>query len=287
MSIATHKRFLLFVILSVAAWSQALHALIRLAIHDDDYSYTLLVLVISVVLLGLEHWPDLSYDRLSIPARVVGVLALCAAAWSIFRYRVPDGSLALAFSIFLWIVFLLAAFIGFYGWSGFRRLRFPFLFSFLAIPPTTRVIAALTSALQWGSADATALLLKLFHVPFARDGLLFSFSNLDILVAEECSSIRSSTILVVTTIVLAHLFLRTTSRRWIAILISIPVAVLKNGVRIFVLSVLAEYISIGWLDSRLHHQGGVIFLALGILIMLAVIWLLSRSERRPRPKSEA
>lgn len=276
MSIAAHKRFLLISLFSVILWWPSLRTLVRLAIYDDDYSYILLVLVVSVILICLERWP-VSVDR---PSKAAGAGITLLAVFALYPFEPrPAGSVALTISIFLWVLFLAGLFVTLYGWPAFSRMRFPFLFSFLAIPPTTRVINALTSSLQWASADATYALFKLFRIPVVRDGLLFSFSKLDILVAEECSSIRSSTILVVTTIVLAHLFLRTASRQWIAVLVSVPVAIFKNGVRIFILSVLAEYVSLNWLDSRLHHQGGIIFLALGLLIMGVVIWLLSRSER--------
>jgi len=152
------------------------------------------------------------------------------------------------------------------------------------VPPPDSVINSLITMLQWGSADAAYILFRLFRVPLVRDGLVFSFSRIDIEVARECSSIRSSTLLFVTTLVIAQLFLRSSRNKWIVVLLSVPVAVLKNGVRIFTLSLLAEYVSTGWLDGWFHHQGGFIFLALGLAIMLTLIWLVARTENR-RPEN--
>jgi exosortase len=293
MGFSQHKRFLVWLVLAIAAWWPALRALVRAAIGDENYSYTLLVLGVSVVLLALDRWDSVGAAGLrpdgqpgaAVPTWVLlGVLclALLGAAW--FNFRVPfrGGDSSLAISIFLWISFLLAAFVYTCGWETFSRQRFPWMFSLLAVPPPDRVIDTLTIALQWSSADAAYLLFRLFHIPVVRDGLVFSFSRIDIEVARECSSIRSSTILFVTTLVLAQLFLKSTRGKWIVVLLSLPVAVVKNGVRIFTLSLLAEYVSTSWLDGWFHHQGGFIFLALGLGIMLTLIWLMGRAEARAR-----
>ncbi len=282
MGIGEHRRFLTWIILAVIAWWPALRTLVLGAIRDDNYSYTLLVLGVSVAMLCLERWPRPVEQKWSLSAMCAAIFVLAVAAWLNFRIPFRDGDFRLTISILLGIAFSIAIFLYTYGWAAFYRMRFPFLFSVLAVPPTDRGITALISTLQWGSADAVSLLLRLFHVPVVRDGLVFSFSKIDIEVAQECSSIRSSTILVVTTVVLAQLFLKSKWTKWTAVLVSLPIAVLKNGVRIFTLSLLAEYVSTDWLDSWVHHQGGFIFLGLGLAMMLAVIWLLRRAERPQR-----
>jgi len=291
MVLARHKRFLVWLVLSLVAWWPALRVLVHTAIADENYSYTLLVLGVTVILLCLERWPRPAESKPSLPG-LLAVLAVLAAfaRWN-FRSPVRGGDLRLTLSIFFWIAFVVLAFLEIYGWQAFTRLNFPFLFSLLAVPLPTRVIEAVVVALQWGSAEATYLLLRLFRIPVVRDGMVFSFSNVDIEVAQECSSIRSSTILFVTTLVIAQMFLRSKRNKLLVALISLPVSVLKNGIRIFTLSVLAEYVSTGWLDTPLHRQGGFIFLSLGLVIMLAVIWLFSRAESRqtriPRLEAES
>jgi exosortase len=281
MALADHKKFLAWVLLAIAAWLPALYTLVRIAIADDNYSYTLLVLGVSIVLLCLEPWDAPAQRGWSIPVLLIIGVVLAAAAWiNLHTHFSAGGDSRLAVSIFLWIAFIIAVFIQTYGWSSFSRLRFPFLFSLLAVPLPAWATDRVVLALQWGSADSADLLFRLFRVPTVREGLVFSFSKVDIEVAHECSSIRSSTILVVTTLVLAQLFLKSKWSKWISFLVSLPIAVFKNGVRIFTLSVLAEYVSTSWLDSWLHHHGGFIFLALGMAFMFGIIWLLWRAERR-------
>ena len=138
----------------------------------------------------------------------------------------------------------------------------------------------LVTGLQRGSAEVAYALFRLFQVPVVRDALVFSFYNLEIEVTRECSGIRSSTILFVTTLVLANLLLKSNWSMTIAVICSLPVAVAKNGVRIFVLSLLGEYVSPGWLEGSLHQRGGVVFFAIGMAMVLLVIWLLRRAEEQ-------
>lgn len=280
MALAVHKRFLIWLFLAVVAWWPALRAFVRTAVADENYSYTLLVLGIAVVLLCLEHWPSPAKIKQSLSGLLALLAVLVASGWWNVRTPLRAGDLRLTLSILFWIVFLTAAFLREYGWQSLTRLSFPFLLSLLAVPLPTGVVGPIVVALQRGSADATYLLLRVFHVPFVRNGVVFSFSNVDIEVAEECSSIRSSTILIVTTLVLAQMFLKSPLNKLLVVLIAVPVSVFKNGVRIFTLSVLAEYVSTGWLDSPLHRQGGFIFLSFGLAIMIAVIWLFFRAESK-------
>jgi exosortase len=280
MAVADHKRFLVWLILAVAAWWPALRVLVSTAMGDENYSYTLLVLGVSVALLCFERWDIPTKQTWPLLELCLAVPVLAVAAWLNFRTTFAAGDLSLTLSIFLWIASILAIFANVYGWQSFSRLRFPLLFSLLAVPLPERAISALITTLQWGSADAANLLFRLFRVPVVRDGLVFSFTEIEIEVARECSSIRSSTILVVTSLVIAQLFLKSNSSKWIAFLVSLPVAVFKNGLRIFTLSLLGEYVSTSWLDSWFHHQGGFIFLAVGLGMMLIVIWLLWRAEVR-------
>ena len=56
--------------------------------------------------------------------------------------------------------------------------------------------------------------------------------------------------------------------------------VLKNGVRIFTLTLLASYVDPGFLYGRLHREGGVVFFLLGLLLLAPLLWVLQRSEKK-------
>jgi exosortase len=135
--------------------------------------------------------------------------------------------------------------------------------------------------LQYKSALTARILFRAVGVPVTQDGILLSIPNLDIEVARECSSIRSSFVLIVTTMVLAHLFLRSWGRKAVLIAAAIPLAVAKNGLRIFVIAELGTRVDPEFLEGNLHHHGGIVFLAIAFVIVIGLVWILQRSEDAP------
>ena len=117
---------------------------------------------------------------------------------------------------------------------------------------------------------------------------MLSIPGLDIEVATECSSIRSSTILIIVTLILGQLFLRTWWRKTALIVAAAIVAIVKNAIRIFTIAELGTKVDRGFLDGKLHHNGGVVFLSLAVFAIVALVWLLRKTERRmPAPLPEA
>jgi exosortase/archaeosortase family protein len=107
---------------------------------------------------------------------------------------------------------------------------------------------------------------------------MLSIPGLDIEVARECSSIRSSLMLVVTTMILAHLFLRSWWRKALLITAAIPLSVAKNGLRIATIAELGTRIDPGFLSGKLHHNGGILFFGLSVVAVGALLWVLRRTE---------
>jgi exosortase/archaeosortase family protein len=88
--------------------------------------------------------------------------------------------------------------------------------------------------------------------------------------------------LIVTSMVLAHLFLRSFWRKAVVALAAIPLSIAKNGVRIFVISMLGTRVDPGFLHGNLHRHGGIVFFLLALFVVLLLLWLLSRGESDAR-----
>jgi exosortase len=282
---ARNSHFLAALLVSIVIWARPLASLVHLAISNENYSYALLVFGTAATLLVLESRSLPAQQKW--PARWVGfsAVALALAGWWNYETDFSTGEYRLTIGVLAWVLFILAVFVLSYGGEAFSRLRFPLLLLLLGVPLPSRVVSVLVTVLQRSSADCASGLFHLFGIPVARNGLVFSFSNLEIEVARECSGIRSSTVLVVTALVLAQLFLRSAWSKTLVVICSLPIGVVKNGVRIFTLSVLGEYVSTDWLEGSLHRKGGVVFFALGLALVLAVIWLMRLVENQRKSGS--
>ena len=161
---------------------------------------------------------------------------------------------------------------------------FPLCFLLWLVPLPEFALNHIVSFLQQGSVYAAGQLFAIAHVPVTQDGLLLSIPGLTLEVAKECSSIRSSLMLLVTSMVLAHLLLRSAWGKGLVILAAIPLSVAKNGLRIFVVSMLGAYVDPGYLHGRLHHDGGIVFFLVflaGFFVLLRLVGWAEHKQTQP------
>ena len=158
---------------------------------------------------------------------------------------------------------------------------FPLLFLFGLVPVPQAALDVVVSLLQQSSAWAASALFNIFGVPVVHDGTILTIPGLTLIVAAECSSIRSSSMLLVTTMVLAQLLLRSPWRKALVILLAVPLSIAKNGLRIFVIAMLSTRVDPGYMNGRLHHQGGYLFLLLSLLCIFALLWILRKGDAPP------
>jgi exosortase len=101
----------------------------------------------------------------------------------------------------------------FFGNRALRATSFPLLFLVFMISIPTRILGAPILWLQKGSAQAAAVLFKLFAIPVFQQGFDFTLPGVTIRMAEECNGIRSTLALLITAVVASHISLRTTWRK--------------------------------------------------------------------------
>jgi exosortase len=166
-----------------------------------------------------------------------------------------------------------------YGFRALRAAAFPFLLLLFMVPFPPDVLTGIVRFLQKGSADVSELLFVSIGMPIFRDGFFFTLPGLTIQVAEACSGIRSSLALLISGLVMAYLFLRSTWTRAAFVLVIIPLAIVKNAVRIVVLSWLAVHVDPSFITgSAVHRNGGIpVFLA-SLAILSGLAWLLGKCE---------
>jgi exosortase/archaeosortase family protein len=63
------------------------------------------------------------------------------------------------------------------------------------------------------------------------------------------------------------------------VLLALPLAIIKNGIRIATLTLLAMYVDPGFLTGNLHHDGGFVFFLLALAILAPVLLFFQKSER--------
>lgn len=275
--------FVFLLTLSVVAGYGSLIETARLVLNQDAFTYIPLVLMLSVTFFYLRWhsvWKLATYSvAAGVPLLVIAAgIALRGYLWS---SSLPDDAL-LSVRMAALVVWWVGAFTLCFGWKASRVALFPLLFLFAVVPLPAAVLDWIVPQLQIGSAWSAMALFRLFGVPVVRDGVFLNLPGLTLQVATECSSIRSSSMLLVTAIGVAQMLLRTRWRKAIVILAAVPLSVAKNGLRIFTIAMLSIKVDPGYLTGKFHHQGGVVFFAVALALLLLLVWWLRKGETRPK-----
>jgi len=267
----------------VVGW-RPLAATFALAWQNDQYTHILLILPVSAALIYLD-WPALK--SISAPNLRAGTLLLTVSVLvaGVLRWAplVLPSDVRISVGMLLIVLWWIGAFVLCFGTRVSRSLIFPLCFLFWLVPFPEAMLNAVVTFLQRGSTLAADLLFSAAGVPVAKDGFLLTIPGLTVQVAQECSSIRSSLMLLVTTMVLAQLSLRSPWRKALVIAVAVPLSVAKNALRIFTIAMLGTRVDPGFLTGRLHHQGGIVFFLISLIGVFILLWILRRTETHTLP----
>jgi exosortase len=254
-----------------------LRQLVTTAQSDSTASHVIAVPLVSLALIVLNRKHIFSTVTTAMPAGLV--VMLCGAGLSLAGFA-RDGSNALAVQVAGLVVCWVAGYVLIYGVPAARRAMFALAFLLFTIPPPPMVIDAMTQVLKAGSTELVAGLFSIVGTPYYREGYVFALPGVTIEIADECSGIRSSTALLLTSLLAGHMFLYRGWTRAALLMAVLPVALLKNGIRIVSLSLLSLHVDPSFLTGQLHHEGGIVFFLLALGLMMPLLFLLRRSEDR-------
>lgn len=267
-----------------ACFAQRLFALARFTLHSELYSHILLIPFVSLYLAWLKK-NTLPPD--SEPDRKLAALPLAAGLLSILGYffalhsgsnLAPVDSLAwTTFSFFL--LFIAACFLCL-GKQTVRAVAFPIGFLIFLVPFPLLIRDAIETFLQYRSADAAELLFGLVGTPLLRQDVAFQLPGFSLQVAPECSGIRSSLVLFITSLVAGQLFLRSPWKRALFALVVIPLGIVRNALRIVTIGELCVHVDPSFIDSPIHHRGGPVFFVISMIPFLLLLYYLRKTDAR-------
>jgi exosortase len=281
------KKFLIFAaftLLALAMVFEPLKGLLNSAARSDYYSHIVLIPLVSAYLFFQGRKIIFSKPGPIYPL----ALALSTFGAALYSFGYAQGSSLnqndyaslLTFSA---IVFWVGGFVLLYGVKALSHASFAVLFLAFMVPMPSFLLDKIIYALQVGSTEASEILFSLTGVPFQREGFVFHLPGISIQVAEECSGIRSSLALFITSILAGHFFLDRFWKKFVLALIVFPVTVFKNGIRILTLSLLGAYVDIKWLtESSLHHSGGFVFFIPALGLLGLALWMLRKYKNQER-----
>ena len=261
---------------------QPLCSLILYSATTELNSHILLVPFISAYLIFIRRQKlpgSYTCSLLLATASLMAGLAALAAAWVL---HVTDRLLSrndyLALMALSFFCLLTAGGFLFLGRRWMVAAAFPIAFLIFIVPLPDRAVEWLETAFKFASTDVAHLFFIFSGTPVLRDGTVFQLPGMVFVVAQECSGIRSTWVLFITSLLASYLFLRSPWRRVVLVAFVIPLGILRNGFRILVIGLLCVHVGPQMFHSIIHRQGGPLFFALSLLPLFLLLWWLRSRE---------
>lgn len=265
-----------------------LAGLATLGNQNSLHSHVLLIPFITAYLLvGQRHKLPSAYSS-SIAG---GALMACGGLAAVAAANVWAATL----STNDYLTLMAAAFVSLVTAGGFLFLgarwmsaaAFPFAFLVFMIPLPDFAAYWLERVSVLASAEVASWFFNVSGTLMMREGTIFELPGITLRVTEECSGIRSSWVLFITSILASHVILEDRWRRLLLVAFVFPLAIVRNAFRIFVIAQLCIRIGPHMIDSIIHRRGGPLFFALSLIpLFLLLVWL-RRGEQRRSPAASA
>jgi exosortase len=236
--------------------------------HDwwtyDAQSYGMLVPPLACYIAWLRR--DVTLSKPIVPDSR-GVFAVALACLMLFV-----GTLGAEF--FLTRVSFVVLLVGFtwlfWGVQRLNTLGFPFVLLATMVPIPTLIYNFLAAPLQLFASSIAAGVARGVGVSVYRDGNVIQLANVSLGVAEACSGLHSLSALVIAGLLLGYLQCERLPARVLLVILSVPLAIAVNVLRVAGTAILADYnqeLAMGFYHS---FAGWLVFLAgFGLLYLLS------------------
>ena len=258
---------------------QTFRDLIEVWNNDPNYSHGFVVPFMALAFAALAwktHGPPVRRQA-TLGAAAVGVgeivfgLLLHVAAW--FRA-------VLLFDVLSMIFILRGLLLVLGGKEINRAYGFSVLFLVFMAPLPMAWYQPLAIEMQHFVSVISSAMLDMCGIPAYREGYFIHVPGYTMEVAEACSGLRQLTAVLALGVAIGHLSGRRTWFRWTLGLLSLPVAVGANCIRVTLSGVIMMLFGREWAEGVFHTLEGLVIVALAAGLIVALAWGLSRLDDR-------
>jgi exosortase D (VPLPA-CTERM-specific) len=161
-----------------------------------------------------------------------------------------------------------------FGKSAFEALFFPLFFLIFMIPLPTTVQAGIGVPLKLVSTKLGAVLLHLFGVSVFVQGNVIDLGVIQLQVVDACSGLRYIFPLLALGALFAYFFEKTKWKQAVLVILTIPIAVITNGIRIGATGILAQKYGSGMAEGFFHGFSGWLVFMFAFALLFGFLFVL-------------
>ncbi len=243
--------------------------------NNPDYSHGFLVPFLSVYFIW-ERWKALTDETPSPSIWGIGLLAL-----GLFSLAVGLIGAELYVQRVSLIVVLSGLVLLILGWKYLWLLSLPIGFLIFMIPLPAIVVNTIAFPLQLFAAETAAFCLFSLGIPVLREGNLIMLASTTLEVAEACSGLRSLLSLLALGTVYGYFSQDVMWKRWMLVILSVPIAIIANAFRVSGTGILAHYFGAEAAEGFYHtFEGWLVFVVAFVMLFICGV-VLGKIGRQP------
>lgn len=242
------------------AFFPALSDLVQAWAASDDNSHGFAIVPIALYFLWQKR-KELA--GLEVNGAGLGLLPVVLA---LAFYIVAKKGEMQTFAYLSMILFIWGSTVYLFGYRIFAACLFPLAMLLFMVPVPAQIIAALTIPLQLVVSKFSVAFASLAGVPIYREGNVINLPEGSFEVVQACSGLRSIMALLMMGAVVSYLTLRSKLLRGVLFLFAVPIALVVNMMRVFVLVTVFHY-------GHLDLSRGTPHTLLGLAVFVVAIGL--------------
>ena len=247
--------------------------MVRQWYFDDNYSHGFLVPVITGYFI-YSRWNDVkdvevAPSNLGLLIILLGLMQLTLSTLGTEFFTMRSSLIVLLAGVILFL----------FGKGVMKILAFPIAYLIFMVPIPYIVYDALAFPLKLIVAKYSVVVLRMLSIPVMREGNIIMFPAITLEVADACSGIRSLMSLLALSTAYAMYLAVSSWKKVILILMAVPIAILTNGLRVFVTGLLAQYWGAKAAEGFFHEFAGLAVFALAMVLIFLAGAALRRIDR--------
>ena len=240
--------------------------------QQDEHAHGPIILAIIVWLAWRKR--AALFTLSSRPATASGIALL---VFGLLLYVVGRSQEIVLFEVGALAPVLAGVLLAMRGWPVLRTFWFPVFFVAFLLPLPGVFVDALTGPLKQQISEVTVRLLHAAGYPIARDGVVITIGQYQLLVADACSGLNSMFSLSALGLLFMYLTARASLLHNAIVLAGIlPIAFAANIVRVLALILVTYHFGDAAGQGFLHGAAGIVLMMAALSILLLVDAVLAR-----------